>query len=150
MIKNKISLEDKYKFHYEVGIFDKSFGKKPLPKSKGTKQFLKGEARKVSSKTSSVSIVETLKFAEEKDGILTKPFKDLDTKAKRSIGRILQDGLKADEDVISNTLSAIVIQPIAEGKYGSNKPSTIKTKGFNRKYIDTGAMVSNIKGKLIK
>ncbi len=140
-VKNKIDLTKIYKFHYEVGVIKDRYSSKPVNKT--IKSFAGGKARIARGK-SKTKISDVLKKAEKKDKVLTSPFKSKRADMTAQLARLFNPSLKLSTVRIKNILAGLVQRPILRGDYGGNTPSTIKNKGFNRKWVDTGTTVKNI------
>ncbi len=116
------------------------------------KTYAGGPARKTGS-GSNGTLSEISEKLRQNTGIniFTRPFR---LKTNREIlkfsqgfvGAILRRGVSFKR--VENLLQAIVRNPILRGDYGKNKPSTAKSKGFNRFMIDTAQLFQNIKAKV--
>lgn len=143
-------------YEFEVGILKDKIHKKPKPASAGLKKLAGGPARKMGKKSkNNVSTIAAFVKARSKINIFRKPFK---LKANKEIIRfadtflkiVMANGMMRNKRRVENLLQAIVRNPITRGDYGSNTPSTAKTKGFNRRFIDTGQLFSSIRARVIK
>lgn len=142
-IKNKIDLTILHNYHYEIGIIKDRYASVPIPKS--TKQLAGGLARRIKGKSNEVKVRELFEKGQKRDGILTKPFlKSNLASENRQLSRLFNPTLNLKAAQIKNILTGLVQRPILRGRYGSNSTSTILTKGFDRKYIDTGTMINSI------
>jgi hypothetical protein len=139
------------KYDFEVGILKD--GPHKLP-GKGIKSYAAGPARKISNKSSGMSISEVSQDLRKHTRInfYTRPF------SSRKNSDIL-NFLKQFFDVIAgrsqpkrleNTLQAIVRNPILRGDYGRNSSYTSKKKGFNRFMIDTSQLFRAITARVVK
>ena len=111
---------------------------------KSTKAFAKGKARKSSNSASksSINLFKLTKILEKKYSFLTSPVKKVSTFTKEFWNAVFTSN---NMQRVNNSYKALIIQAINKGKYGRNKKSTIKRKGFDRKLIDTGQTIKAIK-----
>jgi len=137
-------------YNFEVGILNDKQRKSP---KKGLKSFVGGVARKTGA-ISGITLSEASKDLREKTGInfYTRPFK---SRMNKDINRLLKNFFdyafgRSTQKRLTNTLQAVVRNPITRGDYGVNNPLTAKIKGFNRLMIDTGQLFKNIKARVLK
>lgn len=130
----------------EIGIFKNT----PRKQAKaGFKQFAGGEARKLGKTNARLTNASLLERLEGSYGILSRALKDT-SNVKSFFNSVLLNKMtkKNNSNEIKNTFKALFVQPILKGGYGSNSNKTIKIKGFNRKFIDTGQLVKNLQCKI--
>lgn len=139
---------------FEVGVLDQNAKyKKPLPKSSGHKAFPKGMARKT-GKASQYKISDIARFSFNAVGhnYFLRPFRRRDTEIMRFmktfVNMFWKDRPKANAKRLENLIQAVVRNPIMRNEYGRNKNSTARTKGFNKKLIDTAQLFRAIKAKV--
>lgn len=129
------------KYKVDILIKDTSY-KAP---TKAIKEFAKGKSRKVSNssiKGSNIGLFKLSKILDKKYSFLTTPVKKVSSFTKEFWTAVFtSDNIQK----INNSYKALIIQAINKGKYGRNKKSTIKRKGFDRKLIDTGQTIKAIK-----
>ena len=113
--------------------------------SKSIKEFAKGKSRRVSNSSinsNKIGLFKLSKILDKKYSFLTAPVKKVSTFTKEFWNSVFtSDNIQR----INNSYKALIIQAINKGKYGRNKKSTIKRKGFDRKLIDTGQTMKAIK-----
>jgi hypothetical protein len=81
--------------------------------------------------------------------ILLEPFLKKDSAMMKFVAAFLKTALaKSSPKRVQNLLQAVVRNPILRLEYGTNKPNTVKRKGFNRHLFDTGQMFKSIKAKV--
>ena len=131
----------------QVGIFKNIARKNPINK---IKNFAGGEARRVGKTPSKgVTNADVLADLESKYKVLSNPLKDGES-VKNFLNAVLLSTMtaKKNSNEIRNTFKALFVKPILKGAYGGNSAKTIKNKGFNRKFIDTGQTVKNLQVKI--
>jgi ribosomal protein L31E len=83
---------------------------------------------------------------------LRQPFKkksDDAVKMLRTFWKLVfKEGKLKTKKRLENLLQAIVRNPLVRRTYGKNSKATIRTKGFDRKFIDTGQLFKNINAKV--
>ena len=131
----------------QVGIFKNIARKNPINK---IKNFAGGEARRV-GKTSSKGVTNAgvLADLESKYKVLSTPLEDTGA-VKNFLNAVLLSTMtaKKNSNEIKNTFKALFVKPILKGEYGGNSAKTVKNKGFNRRFIDTGQTVKNLQIKI--
>jgi hypothetical protein len=137
------------RYEFEVGVLEDMPYQKPEPKSKGLKKFLGGPARRVSRKSSGLTVARVSFYNRRKTDYFRAPFK----RKSSDIIRFSKEFFKllagqSEERRVLNYLQAIVRNPILRGDYGPNMPSTIRRKGFDRYMIDTGQLFNSIKARV--
>jgi hypothetical protein len=130
----------------EIGVIK---SKTRMLPSKGTKSFAGGVARKLGKTNKEITNASLLENLENRYGLITKSFNNT-KEVKDFLNNILLGTLttKNNSNNIVNSFKALIVKPILKGKYGSNKPITIKRKGFNRFGIDTGQLIKNLQCKI--
>lgn len=130
----------------EIGVIK---SKTRMLASKGTKSFAGGVARKLGKTNREITNASLLEKLENRYGLITKSFNNT-KEVKDFLNNILLGTLttKNNSNNIINSFKALIVKPILKGKYGNNKPSTIKRKGFNRFGIDTGQLIKNLQCRI--
>lgn len=131
----------------QVGIFKNIRRKNPINK---LKSFAGGEARRVGKTTSKgVTNAGILADLESKYKVLSSPLQDAGA-VKSFLNAVLLSTMttKNNKNEIKNTFKSLFVQPILKGAYGGNSAKTVKNKGFNRRFIDTGQTVKNLQIKI--
>ena len=131
----------------EVGIFKNIPRKNPI---KQLKNFAGGDARRV-GKTPSKSVTNAgvLADLESKYKVLSSSLEDTGA-VKNFLNAVLLSAMttKKNNNEIKNTFKSLFVKPILKGAYGGNSAETVKKKGFNRRFIDTGQTVKNLQIKI--
>ena len=130
----------------EIGVIKNKPRKFP---KRGLKSFAGGVARRTGKNNREITNSSLLEKLENKYGLLTKSFNNTQ-EVKKFLNDILLGTLttKNNSNNIVNSFKSLFIKPILRSKYGNNKPSVIKNKGFNRFGIDTGQLVKNLQCKI--
>lgn len=88
---------------------------------------------------------------ESKYGWLEQGFEsDKNGDLKRAIDIVvkgLSEGHFSEQQFL-NAVAATMINPINRREFGSNAPSTIKSKGFDKVMVHTGRFIRNIKARM--
>lgn len=140
-------------FKIEVGILENKPHRLP---ARGMKNYAGGSARKVSRKSSGMTVAEVSKEAREnlKINYLTRPFRGnrKNQDAIRMMNAfwklVFGQGKLAMKRRLENATQAVVRNPITRADYGRNKKLTAKIKGSNRKFIDTSQLFRAIKARV--
>lgn len=129
------------KFIVNVVVKDNAY----KPSKKGLKSFGGGKARTISNsskKGSRIGLFRLTKILEGKYKFLSKPVRKVNVFTKQFWNSVFT---AKDINRVNNSYKSLILQAINNRKYGRNKPSTIKRKGFDRKLIDTGQTLQAIK-----
>lgn len=140
------------KYQFQVGILEDRIHKLPQSLAKGLQSYAGGPARKVSRKSSGMTISQVSKDLRKKTKInfYTRPFK---SKKNLEILAFVKEFMKlctgkTQARRAETLLQAIVRNPILRGDYGRNSSVTAKEKGFNRFMIDTAQLFKAIVAKV--
>lgn len=112
-----------------------------------------GPARFKSSTASKLTIAQVAEFIRKRTGVnyLTAPFAQKNSlrmkTLRKEIGRLITGEAKSYSK-LQTALREVIRYPILRLKYGKNKPSTVKRKGFDRYLFDTGQFYQNLKAKV--
>ncbi len=140
------------KYDFQVGVLQDKSHKLAEPKSKGLKSYAGGLARKISSRSSGMTISEVSEDLRKRTGInfYTRPFSSKKNKDILNFVKSFFDLSmgRTEKRRTENLLQAIVRNPILRGDYGRNTAATAKTKGFNRFMIDTAQLFKAITSKV--
>lgn len=79
-------------------------------------------------------------------GVETHQNDDLKRAIEIVIGGILSGNLSEQQFI--NAVAATLINPINRREFGSNAPSTIKAKGFDKVMVHTGKFINAIKARI--
>ena len=141
------------KYEFQVGILQDGIHKQALPPTKGLKSYAGGPARKVSGKSSGMTISEVSESLRKNTGInfYTKPFSSKRNKDILNFVKAFFDlcAGRSQRKRAENLAQAIVRNPILRGDYGRNSKATAKAKGFNRFMIDTAQLFRGITAKVV-
>lgn len=102
-------------------------------------------------KNGGTSLQQVAGVLEEKYGWLEKGITSGDNKDLRRAIDIVVTGLmdgSFSEQQFLNAVRYTMVNPIHRREFGSNAPSTIKKKGFDKVMVDTGKFVRAIKARL--
>ncbi|MDR0676930.1 MAG: hypothetical protein LBF97_07850 [Elusimicrobiota bacterium] len=141
-IKNAI---EKNKF--QVGILTDGMAKIAKPKSAGYSTVFGMQVRKIKG-GGRITLQRLGQILQKKYNWLRRPFAT--EKTKKKFVEILAEHIFGDKTGIREKIVELFRKPIRSMKFGSNKLSTIKRKGFNRPLVDTGTFIKNIICKIIK
>jgi hypothetical protein len=135
----------KYKFSVKVGWFEEKAHRYPKhPREIGS--YGGGQTRKAGKK-GKINNLEVLGYL-IKGGrdVLNSPFKKNNKERKKLIDYILNplNRTSSAEKRIINLSKSFIMVPMMKGKYKSEKPTTIKQKGFSRPTVDTGQLVKGV------
>lgn len=160
-VKAKASLDKRFqkrlKLRFENYVFDVGvLENRPHKQAKaGVKTLAGGPARKISSRSSGLSVAQVSEEARKNTGInfYTRPWKSVKnreiTRFVYSFFKMVSEGGKLTEKKrLENLLQAVVRNPITRGDYGGNRSLTAKIKGFSRLLIDTGQLFRSIKASV--
>lgn len=132
---------------FEIGIL------KDIPrknKSNKQKKFGKTSISGTNRALSKVSNSEILRNLDNKNKILSSPFVSKQTKQINDILVAIAKSQNPNQQSLINGVVALVKEPILNKRYGNNIIATIKKKGFNFKFVDTGQLIKNIQARIIK
>ncbi len=148
----KRSVQSTYQgYVFEAGILkDKAYR---LPrKPRQLTGFRGGPARKTSGKTRG-RVSQVSELMRKRFKIYEAPFKKKKSRDMvaliKAVGEFLSSK-KKDPKRVDRAMINAIINPILQGKYGRNRRSTAKAKGFNRLMIDTAQMVKSITARTTK
>lgn len=137
-------------YRFEVGILEDKPHRAP---SKVLSTYAGGPARRASSRQQGTLAAVSAGVRAQVGNYLTKPFKDQKNAPaqlfKTFFELIFASNSASKRKRLENLIAAVVRNPILRGAYGRNKKITADNKGFNRKLIDTGQFVRNIKARVI-
>lgn len=139
--------------NFDVGILADKPYKKPKSKLEGLKAYSGMPSRKT-GKVSGVSISKIAEYSFNRVGhnYILRPFRRMDSDISRFLQAYVKefwkDNPKPNYKRLENLIQAVVRNPIFESKYGVNKPSTEKRKGFNKLLIDTAQLFRAIRAKV--
>lgn len=139
------------KYEFSVGVLQDKIHKQSVPASRGLKSYAGGPARKISSKSSGMTISEVSEHLRKNTGInfYTKPFSSSKNKDILNFVKSFFElcAGRGERRRVENFLQAIVRNPILRGDYGRNSAFTSRIKGFNRLMIDTSQLFRAIQAK---
>ena len=137
-------------YHFEVGIIEDGVHFAPRVDA-GTTTYAGTTVRRRSSKPEG-SVSNIASKLQGFSGWLSEPFQEKSNElldfAKTYIAEVQKK--QANENRLRNLVQAIVRNPILRRDYGSNKPQTAKSKGFDHLMVDTGQFFKSVKAKAIK
>ncbi len=137
------------RYHFDVGVIQDSLHKNAVPKEKGLKTYAGGPARRVGRKYGALTVRQVSEKLRKHLHInfYTAPFRSKNNgdllKFLNSFFKLISG--KGSQKRLTNSLQAVVRNPILRGDYGRNTSQTAKEKGFNRLMIDTAQLFKAIK-----
>lgn len=136
---------------FRVGVLQDRPYRKPVSKSKGLAIYAGGPVRRTSRKLSKINVSDVSERLRKIAGnFFTEPFLNPGSREVKALGRTIVGFClkKKTKKAAETALRNVVVRPILKGAYGTNAPSTVKRKGFNRFMVDTGQFLKAIKAEV--